>query len=248
MTYVRTNWVNDQTPLNADNMNNIESGIEQALAQGGAVVITSGGSVTEKTFTIPTLTNKQVVDAHNALASGKPCIVDSQDGNEHYIVDNANGSAIAINIVYSNRLIVTYTENSEAEDANATISSVELGGDGSKLYEHNITWYLNNKDYITFKIINKNNTSLSSIDLIKTELINKELNNANKCCLASGCYDTGTVVIQVRGIFSYSGTGIVVDGYKLNYTINGSSVNVVSEHTNYAITHVPVITDTVVEL
>lgn len=35
MTYVRTNWVNDQTPLNADNMNNIESGIEQALAQGG---------------------------------------------------------------------------------------------------------------------------------------------------------------------------------------------------------------------
>lgn len=138
MTYVRTNWVNDQTPLNADNMNNIENGIEQALAQGGAIVITSGGSATEKTFTIPTLTNKQVADVYNALASGKPCIVDSQDGTEHYIVDNANGSTIAINIVYSNKLIVTYTENSGAEDANATISSVELGGSNEKLYLHSI--------------------------------------------------------------------------------------------------------------
>ena len=28
MAYVRTNWVNDVTALNADNMNNIEDGIE----------------------------------------------------------------------------------------------------------------------------------------------------------------------------------------------------------------------------
>lgn len=29
MAYQKTNWVNDETPLNADNMNNIENGIEQ---------------------------------------------------------------------------------------------------------------------------------------------------------------------------------------------------------------------------
>ena len=30
--YTRKNWVNDETKLNADNMNNIEDGIEEALA------------------------------------------------------------------------------------------------------------------------------------------------------------------------------------------------------------------------
>ena len=27
MSYVKTEWINDQTPLNADNMNHIEEGI-----------------------------------------------------------------------------------------------------------------------------------------------------------------------------------------------------------------------------
>ena len=33
MSYVKTNWVNDSTELNAENMNHIEDGIEQAYGQ-----------------------------------------------------------------------------------------------------------------------------------------------------------------------------------------------------------------------
>lgn len=29
MAYTRTTWVNEETPLNADNLNNIEDGIEE---------------------------------------------------------------------------------------------------------------------------------------------------------------------------------------------------------------------------
>ena len=33
MAYDRVNWIDDETPLNAQNMNNIEDGIEEALAE-----------------------------------------------------------------------------------------------------------------------------------------------------------------------------------------------------------------------
>lgn len=36
MAYDRTTWVNEETPLNADNLNNIEDGIEEAL-DGAAI-------------------------------------------------------------------------------------------------------------------------------------------------------------------------------------------------------------------
>lgn len=32
MTYTRTIWVNEETPLNADNLNNLEQGVEDAIA------------------------------------------------------------------------------------------------------------------------------------------------------------------------------------------------------------------------
>ena len=32
MAYTRTTWVNEETPLNADNMNNLEDGVEEAIA------------------------------------------------------------------------------------------------------------------------------------------------------------------------------------------------------------------------
>lgn len=33
MAYIRTEWENNQTPLSAENMNNIEDGIEEALGK-----------------------------------------------------------------------------------------------------------------------------------------------------------------------------------------------------------------------
>lgn len=38
MSYTRTTWQNSETPLSAANMNNIEDGIEEALAQSASVV------------------------------------------------------------------------------------------------------------------------------------------------------------------------------------------------------------------
>jgi hypothetical protein len=32
MAYVRTNWIDDVTPLDADHLNNIEDGVEEAKA------------------------------------------------------------------------------------------------------------------------------------------------------------------------------------------------------------------------
>lgn len=32
MAYTRTTWVNEETPLNADNLNNLEEGVAQAVA------------------------------------------------------------------------------------------------------------------------------------------------------------------------------------------------------------------------
>ena len=34
MAYTRTNWENNVTPLDADNMNNIEEGIGEAMTKG----------------------------------------------------------------------------------------------------------------------------------------------------------------------------------------------------------------------
>ena len=33
MAYTRTNWISEETALSADNMNNIEDGIEEAKAE-----------------------------------------------------------------------------------------------------------------------------------------------------------------------------------------------------------------------
>lgn len=33
MAYTRTEWENNQTPLSAENMNNIEDGVEEALGK-----------------------------------------------------------------------------------------------------------------------------------------------------------------------------------------------------------------------
>lgn len=39
MAYVRTTWVNDVTALNADNMNNIEDGIEAVQVDDDVVTV-----------------------------------------------------------------------------------------------------------------------------------------------------------------------------------------------------------------
>ncbi len=31
MAYIKTQWLNDETPLNADNLNHMEEGIEEAV-------------------------------------------------------------------------------------------------------------------------------------------------------------------------------------------------------------------------
>ena len=53
MSYKRTNWVNNQTPLNADNLNNIEDGIEEnKTSLNSKVDIASTQTITgQKTFT-----------------------------------------------------------------------------------------------------------------------------------------------------------------------------------------------------
>ena len=49
MSYNKTTWVNDVTPLNADNMNNLESGIEQNANDIEELKQSSGNSVKETT-------------------------------------------------------------------------------------------------------------------------------------------------------------------------------------------------------
>ena len=52
MSYKRTNWVNNQTALNADNLNNIEDGIEEnKTSLNNKVDISSDQTITgQKTF------------------------------------------------------------------------------------------------------------------------------------------------------------------------------------------------------
>ena len=47
MAYIRTNWENNKTQLNATNMNNIEDGIEQALSTIPQITQTTGTSTSE---------------------------------------------------------------------------------------------------------------------------------------------------------------------------------------------------------
>lgn len=49
MAYNKTTWVNDETPLNAENMNKIESGIEQNANDIDELKQSSGNSVKETT-------------------------------------------------------------------------------------------------------------------------------------------------------------------------------------------------------
>ena len=69
ISYKKTNWVNNVTKLNADNMNHIENGIEAATVE----INTLNGD----------LANKASIDyVDNAIASvsgGVPAFVDSVD-------------------------------------------------------------------------------------------------------------------------------------------------------------------------
>lgn len=47
MAYIRTNWENNKTQLNATNMNNIEDGVEQALNAIPSITQITGSSTTE---------------------------------------------------------------------------------------------------------------------------------------------------------------------------------------------------------
>lgn len=75
VTYNKTNWVNEVTPLDADNMNNIENGIESlvnAVNEGGSITIddslsnTSTNPVQNKVITLA-LDKKQDIIQYNVM-------------------------------------------------------------------------------------------------------------------------------------------------------------------------------------
>ena len=74
MSYKRTNWVNNQTPLNADNLNNIEDGIEEnKTSLNSKVDIASTQTITgQKTFTAH-IKNDEIDNTNgNAMLRYKP--------------------------------------------------------------------------------------------------------------------------------------------------------------------------------
>lgn len=75
VTYNKTNWVNEVTPLDADNMNNIENGIESlvnAVNEGGSITIddslsnTSTNPVQNKVITLA-LDKKQDIIQYSVM-------------------------------------------------------------------------------------------------------------------------------------------------------------------------------------
>ena len=58
MAYTRTNWVNDSTPLNAEHLNNIEDGIEEAFKQLLVIDIPAFSSLPQ------TISNANITENH----------------------------------------------------------------------------------------------------------------------------------------------------------------------------------------
>ena len=76
MAYTRTNWVEEETPLSAQNLNNIEDGIEELQSQkvdkvSGKALSDQNYTATEKTKLAGIETGAQVNRTYNAV-TGKP--------------------------------------------------------------------------------------------------------------------------------------------------------------------------------
>lgn len=101
VTYNKTNWVNDVTPLNADNMNNIENGIESlvnAVNEGGGSTITIDDSLSN-TSTNP-VQNKVIT-----LALDK-----KQDIIQYNVMPEASADLVNKIVQYIGNTTTTYTQ------------------------------------------------------------------------------------------------------------------------------------------
>ena len=71
MAYTRTDWVSGGTPLSADNMNNIEDGIEELNSKFGGLNVVKY----QTTITIPSGTSSsvqtKVVDTSSVIPTGR---------------------------------------------------------------------------------------------------------------------------------------------------------------------------------
>lgn len=98
----------------------------ELTAAAGALTISATAETTINGFKVPKLTADQVIQAYNAVATGRGCIIEDPQSGYHNFVIQADtiGADLVINILYFSTMLITY----ELEGDHVNISYKMIDG------------------------------------------------------------------------------------------------------------------------
>lgn len=180
MAYTKTNWINDETPINADNLNKIEN----QLAENTDDIATNAGNIQENTNDISSLQTSVSGLTSTVNSQGSNIASNTQKIGSFYNLDNNFYEGVVDVISALNK--VPYKLNSSR-----TTSSIEDQRGVFNLFGFIIEWQIETNIDVPATSYTTTDITFMSTFTKKPAVFAQPLGNYNIICQLAGITKTG---------------------------------------------------------
>ena len=209
MSYTRTNWREGETPLSAQNMNNIEDGIEEVKAQ--KVDKVSGKALSDNNYTTAEKTKLAGIEAGAEVNQNAFGVVDIESGSATAIYATSKQDGITfkagsnVSLLASGKNVTISATDTKYNAATTSAAGLMSAADKTKL------------NSIKFKMIKLYATADVTVAAGSTAQISYKVDAVT----------AGKYLYAIPGWFSYP-SGVALTGFQASYTssLKLDSINV----------------------